>query len=139
MEGCCLPLPYEYSKYLFYSSFFIGASSFVSLYVQDTPTFLFMFIMFTSSIRFWYKPDYGWIRDIDMFLCKCMSLYFFGVTLYYYGEYYQTVYLNALYTILFLYVCELLCYAYQSKKWIIFHMTIHLYFSIWIPFILYVL
>jgi hypothetical protein len=139
MEACSLPLPYKYSKYLFYSSFLIGISSFVSLYYQDILTFLFLFIMFLSSIRFWYKPEYGWIRDIDMCLCKIISLYFFGVTLYFYGEYYQTVYLIAVYELLFLYACELICYAYESKKWIIYHMAIHIYLSFWIPFILYVL
>lgn len=139
MEACSLPLPYEYSKYLFYSSFLIGGSSFVSLYYQDTLTFLFMFIMFISSIRFWYKPDYGWVRDIDMCLCKIMAVYFFGITLYFYGEYYQFVYLNTLYSILFFYACELVCYACKNKKWIIFHMAMHFYFAIFVPFILYVL
>jgi len=137
--ACSLPLPYEYSRFLFYSSFLIGISSTVSLFYQDTLTFLFMFIMFLSSIHFWYKPEYGIRRDMDMFLCKLITLYFFGITIYFYGEYYQMVYLNALYTILFFYLCETILYACKNKKWIVFHMAIHFYFSMLVPFILYVL
>lgn len=136
---CTLPLPYEYSKYLFYSSFLIGWSSFVSLYYQDNLTFLFMFIMFISSIRFWYKPDYGLIRDIDMCLCKIACVYYFGITFYFFGEYYQVVYLNTFYSILFFYACELVLYACKNKKWIVFHMAIHFYFAMLAPFILYIL
>jgi hypothetical protein len=139
MDACSLPIPYEYSKYLFYSSFLIGAASFVSLYYQDTLTFIFMFVMFISSIHFWRKPDYGLARDLDMFLCKIMSVYFFGVTVYFYGEYYQAVYIINMINILFLYMGELIFYAYKNKKWIIFHMSMHFYFAFFVPFVLYIL
>ena len=139
MEACSLPLPYEYSRYLFYSSFLIGVSSFVSLYYDDLYSFLFMFVMFISSIHFWYKPDYGIGRDIDMFLCKLMTVYFYGNTLFYYDEYYHVIYINALYAVLFFYLCETILYSLKNTKWIVFHMAIHFYLSLFAPFILYIL
>jgi len=135
----CFPLPYEHSRFLFYSSFLIGLASFVSLYYQDTVTFLFMFIMFISSIHFWYKPDHGLVKEIDMFLCKLLSLYFFWITFYFYDEYCQVVYFNVLYSIFFFYACEIVLYACKNKKWIVFHMVIHFYFAMFAPFILYIL
>ena len=45
MDACSLPIPFAYSKYLFYSSFTIGDSSFISVYYKDYVTFLFMFML----------------------------------------------------------------------------------------------
>jgi hypothetical protein len=138
-EACNLPLPYTYSKYLYYSSFLIGLSSFVSFYYQDYKTFLFMFILFMSSIRFWRRPDYGWVRDLDMFLCKCIGVYFYMNTLCYYDEYCRAVSMHVLLCVLLFYAIELILYSLQCKKWIIFHMALHFYVSFFTPFILYML
>lgn len=139
MEACTLPLSYEYSKYLYYSSFLIGVSSVVCAYHKDYASFLFMFIMFLSSIHFWYKPDYGMGRNIDMFLCKMINFYFYADTLFFYDDFYHAVYKNGLYNVLFLYLMEHIFYYCKNKKWIIFHMAIHFYLSLFTPFVLYIL
>jgi hypothetical protein len=139
MDACSLPLSYNYSKYLYYSSFLLGISSCVSFYFQDYYTFLFMFVLFLSSIQFWRKPDYGLQRDIDMFLCKCIAVYFYMNTLCFYDEITRTIYSSCFTSILLFYMIEWLLYSLKNKKWIIFHMAIHIYVSFFTPFILYIL
>jgi hypothetical protein len=139
MESCSLPLPYEYSKYLFYSSFLIGASSFVCLYYRDYNTFTLMFMLFLTSTYYWISPDYGIRRNIDMFLCKMIGAYFYGLTILFRSEFYSTMYIYALYNITFLYLLEYIYVYYNSAQWIIIHMGIHFYISFFTPFVLYIL
>ena len=139
MDACALPISYKYSKYLFASSFTIGASSIVSAYYKDYVTFLFMFMLFLTSINYWYKPDYGLRRDVDMFLCKLINLYFYLTTLSLYDEYCNVVFVYGFYNALFLYFMEHLYCYFNNKKWIIFHMAIHLQVSFLVPFVLYIL
>jgi hypothetical protein len=134
------PLDYSYSKYLYYTSFLIGASSLVSLYYGDYVTFLFMFILFLSSIKFWRKPDYGFIRNLDMFICKCVTFYFFLNSCLYQDEICRGITIISLLDGIFLYVGELICHqTIKSKKWIIFHMALHIHLSFITPFIFYIL
>ena len=134
-----MPMPYEYSQYLYYTSHLIGISSLISLYHQDYKTFLFMFILCLSSINYWVTPDYGILRNIDLFLAKTINLYFYGNTLVFKDEYAHTVFVNALYSVLFFYCIEQILVYNQDPKWIIFHMMIHFYLSIFTPFVLYIL
>ena len=138
-DACILPLSYKYSKYLFYSSFLIGVSSGISLYYKEYTTFLFLFMLFLSSINYWNDPDYGWGRNIDMFLCKVVGLYFYGNTLFFYDEFCQQVFINSMYSILFLFFMEHLYYHLKNKKWIIFHTAIHFQLAVFTPFSLYIL
>jgi hypothetical protein len=139
MEACSLPIPFAYSKYLFYSSFTIGASSFISVYYKDYVTFLFMFMLFLTSINYWYKPDYGLRRDIDMFLCKVINIYFYLMTLSVYDEYCNVIFVYGFYNVLFLYLMEHICCYFKNRQWIIFHMVIHFQLSFFTPFVLYIL
>jgi hypothetical protein len=139
MDGCMLPLSYQYSKYLYYSSFLLGASACISFYFQDYYTFLFMFVLFLSSIQFWRKPDYGIQRDVDMFLCKCLAVYFYMNTLCYYDEFCRTMYMSCFICIFLFLMTEWILYSIKNKQWIIFHMAIHIYVSFFTPFILYIL
>jgi len=139
IDACTLPIPYSYSKYLYFSSHLIGLSSCVSLYYQDYITFLFMFALFMSSLRFWSKPDYGWVRNMDMFLCKCIAVYFYMNVLCYYDEYCRVVGFYCMMSNLFFYIVELILCSLKSNKWIIFHMFIHIHVSFFTPFILYIL
>ena len=139
MDACSLPISYKYSKYLYASSFTIGASSIVSVYYKDYVTFLFMFMLFLTSINYWYKPDYGLRRNIDMFLCKVINLYFYLTTLSLYDEYCNVFFVNAFYNVLFLYLLEHIYCYFNNKQWIIFHMAIHLQLSFFTPFLLYIL
>lgn len=133
------PLDYNYSKYLYYTSFFIGVSSFVCLYYGDYMTFLFMFILFLSSIKFWRKPDYGFVRNLDMFICKCITCYFFLNACLYQDEISRNMSIISLLNGIIFYICELICCFFKSTKWIIFHMALHIHLSVLTPFVLYIL
>lgn len=139
IDPCSLPLSYNYSKYLFYSSFLLGISSYISFYFQDYYTFLFMFVLFLSSIKFWRKPDYGLQRDIDMFLCKCIAVYFYMNTLCFYDEFSRTMYIYVFMCLFLFLMIEWILFSLKHKKWIIFHMTIHIYVAFFTPFILYII
>jgi hypothetical protein len=133
------PLDYSYSQYLYYTSFLIGASSLVSLYYGDYVTFLFMFILFLSSIKFWRKPDYGFIRNLDMFICKCVIVYFFLNSCIYQDEISRGMIVISILNGIIFYICEIICYFIKSAKWIIFHMGLHIHLSFVTPFVLYIL
>jgi hypothetical protein len=139
IDPCSLPLHYNYSKYLFYSSFLLGFSSLICFAFGDYYNFLVLFILFLSSIKFWRKPDYGITRDIDMFLCKCLTVYLGWNSIFYYTDHTREICFMCFICCLFFYATELILYAYKSKYWIIFHMAIHFYVAFFTPFALYIL
>jgi hypothetical protein len=133
-----LPLAYEYSRYLLYSSFFIGASSFVCLYYKDYYSFTVMFILFLSSIHYWSHTVDGFGRHLDLCLCRCFAFYFYINTLVYKDEFSREIYNYGMYNVIFLFFMEHVFYNFNSPKWIIFHMGVHFY-SVFTPFVLYIL
>jgi len=136
--ACSLPLPYEYSRYLLYSSGFIGLSSTICLYYNDYYSFLLMFILFLSSLNYWSNTVDGIGRQIDLFLCRCFALYFYIDTLLKKDEFSREIYKYGLYNVIFLFIVEHLLYERKNPKWIVVHMGVHFY-SIFTPFVLYIL
>jgi hypothetical protein len=117
----------------------IGVSSTISMYYNDYSTVLFMFLLFLTSINYWQRPDYGFRRDVDMFLCKVIAVFFYLKTTIFYDEFIAEIFINTTYNIFFLYALEHLLWYYRNKKWIIFHMAIHIYLSVLTPFCLYLI
>ena len=138
LDPCKYPIPYEYTKYLFYSSFLIGATCLAPIYQGDHNSFMMMFLLFLTSICYWSNAEYGFRRNIDMLFCKIVNFYFYTSTLVYKDEYTLAIHTNGMYTICMLYFLEHLLFYFKNKKWIIFHMTIHINF-LFIPFICYIL
>ena len=138
MEACSFPLPYDYSKYLFYSSFFIGASSLVCLYFKDYYSFLVMFVLFLSSIHYWSNTIDGIGRYLDLYMCRVFGFYFYINSLLYKDEFSQQIYTYGMYNVIFLFLIENIFYYYNNPKWIILHMGVHFY-SVFTPFVLYIL
>jgi hypothetical protein len=133
-----LPIPYSHSRYLFYSSFIFGICCAAPIYQSDYSSFLFTFIIFLTSINYWYKPDYGFRRNIDLFFCKLINFYFYMRTLLLKDEFTLAVHTNGMITVMTLYFLEHVYIYFNSKKWILFHMAIHINFFM-IPFICYIL
>ena len=138
MEACTFPLPYEYSKYLFYSSFFMGASSFVCLSYKDYSSFLVMFVLFLSSIHYWSDTVDGIGRQLDLYMCRIFGLYFYFYSLAYKDEFSRHIYTFGMCHVIFLFFMEHVLYYDNNPKWIIFHMGVHFY-SVFTPFVLYIL
>jgi hypothetical protein len=139
MDACIMPMSQDYSKYLFYSSFSIGLSSMISLSFNDYITSFMMFLMFLLSIQFWYKPEYGFRRNIDMLMSRTIAFYYLLSIGYDKDEICGTIYLYSFYNILFLYLIEMILVCVHSPKWIVLHMAMHLQLSFMLPFILYIL
>ena len=139
MDACLLPMTQPYSRPLFYSSFTFAPSSMVSFYFQDYTNGFMMFLLFLTSIQFWYRPDYGIRRNIDMTLCKVLGFYYYLTILYDRDEYYSMVFLFGLTQICFLYIGEMILVAMYNPKWIVLHMAMHFQMALFLPFILYIL
>ncbi len=139
MEACLLPMTPPYSRPLFYSSFTFAPSSMVSFYFKDYTNGFMMFLLFLTSIQFWYRPDYGIRRNIDMSLCKVLAFYYYLTILYEKDEYYSIVFLFCLCQICTLYIGEMILVAMYNPKWIVLHMAMHLQMAFFMPFLMYIL
>ena len=112
------------------SSCFMGVSSLV-LYLIGEYTFSFLMgVLCATSINHW--RDYverGIRQTIDIawvYLCIVYSVYY----MFQYGsEFQQYLTLSVLLCILLFYKA----YLFFPEKWILFHMTVHLYASFFIP------
>jgi hypothetical protein len=136
-EGCGYPLPYKYSKYLFLSSFLMALTALISIYFNEGFTSLYYFLLFLTSINFWRKPQYGLRYKIDKMLVYAGVVY---VLIYIYillnKEFYRIMFINLFLCVLMFYMIEHTLYYFNSTKWIVFHMAIHLYVSMMGLFIL---
>jgi hypothetical protein len=130
-DGCVLPLPYKYSKYLFCSSFLMSGTALVTLYYDDGVTSLYYFLLFLTSINFWRRPEHGFRRQLDQVLVYSGCLYvFYNVFLVLNTEFQRVTFISLFLSVLLFDLAEIiLCYL-NSTKWIVFHMAIHLYVSI---------
>ena len=137
-DGCVYPLPYKFSKYLFLSSCLMSLTALIALYFDEGITSLYYFLLFLTSINFWRKPEYGLRHKIDKLLVYCGVLYvLFYIYILLNKEFYRIMFMNIFAcVIMFDIISRTLCF-YKSTKWIIFHMSIHLYVSMMGLFILF--
>ena len=70
MEGVHLPISYNYSKFLFFSSFSMLISTLIATYMNDKYITIYFLLLFLSSINYWRKPEYGLRRNIDLLVVK---------------------------------------------------------------------
>jgi hypothetical protein len=130
-NGCVLPLPYKYSKYLFASSFLMSGTALVTLYYDDGVTSLYYFLLFLTSINFWRRPEHGFRRQLDQLLVYSGCLYvFYNVFLVLKTEFQRVTFISLFFCVLLFDAIELILCYFNSTKWIVFHMAIHLYVSI---------
>jgi hypothetical protein len=129
-EGCTLPLPYKYSKYLFCSSFLMSVTALVTLYYDEGITSLYYFLLFLTSINFWRRPEHGFRRQLDQLLIYSGCLYvFYNVFLVLKTEFQRVTFISLFACVLIFDIIEIVLCYFNSTKWIIFHMAMHLYVS----------
>jgi hypothetical protein len=127
----------EYKKYLFCSSFFMLFASIISYIKNDIYKGIYYIILFITSINFWRDPIHGLRRNMDL------SIVYFGVLftltqLYLLkDDFYMYCILSMCLCCLVFYIMEFICVTYLSNKWVIYHMTLHLYASLIVVFILF--
>jgi hypothetical protein len=132
-----LLLPLSYSKFLFYSSFSMLISAIISIMVNDLYVSIYLLLLFLTSINYWRRPEYGLRRNIDMFVVK------FGIFTVFYqvcllkNELCRFIFLSIAFCSTIFYIIEHILSYYNSLKWVIFHMTIHLYMSLAVLFVVF--
>ena len=128
---------YEYKKYLFCSSFCMLFASIISYIKNDSYKGIYYIILFLTSINFWRDPIYGIRRNIDLFIVY-VGIPFTLTQLYLLqNDFYMYCILSMCLCCLVFFIMEFICVKYSSNKWVIFHMTLHLYASLLVVFILF--
>lgn len=130
-------IPNQYSKFLFYSSFSMLICAIISIILNDVYITTYLFVLFLTSINHWRRPEYGLRRNIDMFVVKCGVILFFYQVCLLKNEFCRYVSVCMILCSLFFYIFENILEYFHNLQWIIFHMTIHLYMSLCILFIIF--
>jgi hypothetical protein len=129
MEGVNIPMSYNYSKFLFYSSFCMLISTLIAIYMNDIYITIYFFLLFLSSINYWRKPEYGFRRNIDLLVVNLGILGLLSQICLLKNEFCRYVYISLVLCAAMFYIFEHILSYMISAKWIIFHMTIHIYVS----------
>lgn len=137
MEGVHLPISYNYSKFLFYSSFSMLISTLIAIYMNDTYITVYFLLLFLSSINYWRKPEYGLRRNIDLLIVKIGVLIVLSQICLLKNEFCRYIYTCLAFCSLIFYIIEHILVYMLNVKWIIFHMAIHLYMSLSALFIIF--
>jgi hypothetical protein len=129
MEGVHLPMSYNYSKFLFFSSFSMLISTLFAIYMNDIYITIYFFLLFLSSINYWRKPEYGFRRNIDLLLVKVGVIILLSQICLLKNEFCRHVYISLAFCSVIFYIIEHILVYMINVKWIVFHMAIHLYIS----------
>lgn len=137
MAGHKFPMDYQYSTFLFYSSFSMGISAFIAHIMNDLYITVYLILLFLTSINLWRQPEYGIRRNIDVTMVSIGWGYSLLKLFLLNEEFNQAIILSLGICIIFFYAFEHLLYYVDSPKWIVFHMALHMYAScawLWMTF-----
>jgi len=130
--------PKEFCEYFLFTTIFIFLSGCVMFYNKNYVSSFFVFALVFTSINFWRKPRFDYRRTIDMTMCKIISLFFLINTLYFH-EFNRVFYHCVLLSLIIFNIIENVLWHFDSNKWIIFHLAVHIYMAYFSIFIYYVL
>jgi len=122
-------IPYRYSKLLFYSSFSMLLATFISFTMDDIYITCYFLILFLTSINHWRRPEYGMRRNIDLFVVYVGLFMLLLQMCLLKSELSRYCLFSILICCIVLYFIEHVLSYFNNKKWIILHMTIHIYVS----------
>jgi len=126
-----------YGKYLFCSSFCMLFSIIICYIKNNFYNGLYYSILFLTSINFWRNPIYGIRCTIDktfVFLGIPFTLSQLHLIK---NEFYIYSLLSMCICLIVFYCIELILIHFNSNKWIIFHMSLHLYGALLVLFVLF--
>ena len=135
--GCYYPIPFKYSKFVFYSSFSMGVAALIALYLDDGYTSIYFFLLWLTSINFWRKPAYGMRRNIDKILVYSGVLYVIYHLFILSTAFYKTMWIYVFTCVLFFHIIEHIYCYFNCVQWIVFHMAMHIYVSMMVLFCLF--
>jgi hypothetical protein len=127
----------DYKKYLLCSSFFMLFAIIISFIKNDIYKFIYYIILFLTSINFWREPINGIRRNIDISVVYLGVIFTITQLCLLKNDFYMYCVVSMVFCCLIFYIIEFICVKYNSNKWIIFHMTLHLYASLLVVFILF--
>ena len=127
----------KYSIFLFYSSFSMGLAMIISYIMNDLYVSLYFLFLFLSSINHWRRPEYGIRRNIDLLIVYIGCAFTILRVCVLKNEFNRYIVLSMLFCIVIFYFFEYILIYFNSNKWVLLHMTIHLYSSLLILFVLF--
>lgn len=129
MDGYKFPMTYEYSKFLFYSSFSMGVSAFIAYIMNDIFITSYLILLFLTSINHWRQPEYGLRRNIDLTVVSIGVMYSLSQIFLLKDEFHRVCLLILGLCGTLMFALEYILVYFDSPKWIVFHMTLHMYAS----------
>jgi hypothetical protein len=117
---------YEYTKYLFYTSFLFLLSAFLIFLYDSLLSSIIIFILFLTSVNHWKRPDNKIIKILDLIIVKLVGFLYF-INSFYKDEFYRILVMNVGISMVMFYVIEHILDFYENNQWIIFHMSVHIY------------
>jgi hypothetical protein len=126
----------QYKKYMLYSSIFILISTIISFVKKDTYKCIYYTALFLSTLNYWNHPVNGFRRFLDIFIVYFGVLFTISQLHLLKNELYIYLACSMVLCCIVFYIMEFICVYYNSNKWVIFHMCIHLYASLLVVFIL---
>ena len=129
MAGFKFPMDNQYSKFLFYSSFCMGVSAFIAYIMNDLYITTYLILLFLSSINHWRQPEYGLRRNIDLTVVAIGVFYVLFKIFLLKDEFHRAALLIFGICGVIMFIFEYVLEYLDSPKWIIFHMTLHIYVS----------
>ena len=136
-KGLYIPLPYAYSKFLFYSSFSMLLSAIIAIIMNDIYITIYFILLFLTSINYWRRPEYGFRRNIDLLVVNIGIFTTLWQACLLKNEFCRFVFLSMALSCGIFYIIEYILIYNKSVTWIIFHMAIHMYTSLASLFIIF--
>ena len=128
MSSHKLPMSYDYSKYLLYSSYLIVISAVIAYIMNKVYAFVYLILLFITSVNYWRKPEYGLRRNIDLGAVSIGALYASLNLLLLKNEFHRVGLLIIIICTITLFILEHILDYLNSPKWIVVHMILHIYF-----------
>lgn len=125
-----------HKKYLLCSSLFILLSSIICLIKKDFYKCAYYILLFLSTINYWINPIEGIRRNIDLTIVFLGPLFTISQFFLLKNELYIYISSCMILCCIFFFICEFIFIYFNSNKWVICHMCIHLYSSLLVIFIL---
>ena len=121
--------PRKYSIFLFYSSFWMLLATFISLTVDDIYITCYFLLLFLTSINHWRRPEYGMRRNIDLCVVYIGLFILLLQMCLLKSEFNRYCVFSILVCCVVIYFIEHVLAYFNNKKWVILHMTLHIYVS----------
>ncbi len=128
LEKVSYTVPQEQSKFLLSSSYLLSIPLLIAYLMEDWYTLFFVTMLLFTSINYWRDVRAGFRRNLDITVVIITSCYFLIESI-------KKQPFDHLVIICFYFICatvfyliEKLLYLFKSNKWIILHMSMHIYF-----------